>query len=166
MLANLKHYVANEQELDRQTSSSNLDERTFRELYDLPFEIAVKGSTPASIMCSYNQVNGVYGCETPLLRDVLKAEHGFQGYVMSDFGAVHSTGPALTAGLDQELNRPGSSPLPCSSRRFPLARSPGGHRRGRSTRRSRVHRRRSLRPPAARDARGGRLYPAAQGHRP
>lgn len=103
--ATLKHYVANEQELDRQTSSSNLDERTFQEVYSKPFEIALAESDPASVMCSYNQVNGVYACENEML-DQLKANTGWDGYVMSDFGSVHSTAASLTAGLDQELNRP------------------------------------------------------------
>ena len=57
-------------------------------------------------MCSYNQINGVYACENPILNNLLKGDDGFQGYVMSDFGAVHSTAPSLNAGLDQELNRP------------------------------------------------------------
>lgn len=106
VLANLKHYVANEQELSRNASSSNIDERTLRETYDLPFEITIAEGSPESIMCSYNQVNGVYACENPLLKDTLRAELGFDGYVLSDFGAVHSTAPSLKAGLDQELNRP------------------------------------------------------------
>ena len=106
VISDLKHYVANEQELDRQTSSSNIDERTFREVYNLPFEIALDRSTPESIMCSYNQINGVYACENPILNETLKGDLGYQGYVMSDFGAVHSTAASLVAGLDQELNRP------------------------------------------------------------
>ncbi|GAA2719640.1 beta-glucosidase [Cellulomonas aerilata] len=106
VLANIKHYVGNEQELDRQTSNSVIDQRTLRELYDLPFEIIVAEGEPESIMCSYNQVNGAYGCENTILREVLKDELGFDGYVMSDFRAVHSTAPSLNAGLDQELNRP------------------------------------------------------------
>ncbi|MFK4805968.1 glycoside hydrolase family 3 N-terminal domain-containing protein [Microbacterium sp. ZW CA_36] len=57
VIANLKHYVANEQELARQSSSSNIDERTFKQIYDLPYEIAVRKSDPGSLMCSYNQVN-------------------------------------------------------------------------------------------------------------
>jgi beta-glucosidase len=106
VLANLKHYVANEQELDRQLSSSNIDERTLRQFYDLPFEIAVRRSGPESVMCSFNQVNGTYVCENPILDAVLKDELGFDGYVMSDFGSVHSTAASLVNGLDQELNRP------------------------------------------------------------
>ena len=57
-------------------------------------------------MCSYNQINGAYACENPRLNDVLKDDLGFGGFVMSDFGAVHSTAPSLVNGLDQELNRP------------------------------------------------------------
>ncbi|HEY7009857.1 MAG TPA: glycoside hydrolase family 3 C-terminal domain-containing protein, partial [Jatrophihabitantaceae bacterium] len=106
VMATVKHYIANEQELDRQTSSSNVDGRTLREVYDAPFRIAITKGEPGSVMCSYNQVNGVYACENPILNNLLKADDGFQGYVMSDFGAVHSTSPSLNAGLDQELNRP------------------------------------------------------------
>ncbi|WP_426592376.1 beta-glucosidase [Cellulomonas sp. McL0617] len=106
VMAVIKHYVANEQELDRQTSSSNVDGRTLREVYNLPFKIMIDKSNPGGVMCSYNQVNGVYACENPILNNVLKGDTGFQGYVVSDFGAVHSTAPSLVAGLDQELNRP------------------------------------------------------------
>ncbi|WP_210479223.1 glycoside hydrolase family 3 C-terminal domain-containing protein [Naasia sp. SYSU D00948] len=106
VLANLKHYVANEQETDREESSSNMDERTLREIYDLPFEIAIKEGDPHSLMCSYNQINGVYACENPILTTHLREDYGFDGYIMSDFGSVHSTAPSLDAGLDQELNRP------------------------------------------------------------
>jgi len=107
VLANLKHYVANEQELDRQTSSSNIDERTFRQVYALPYEIASKDGGAESVMCSYNQINGAYACENPyVLNDVLKDDIGFDGYVMSDFGSVHSTSASLNGGMDQELNRP------------------------------------------------------------
>lgn len=106
VMAVVKHYIANEQELDRQTSSSNVDGRTLREVYDLPFRIAIAQGDPAGVMCSYNQINGVYGCENPHLNNILKQDDGFRGYVVSDFGAVHSTAPSLNAGLDQELNRP------------------------------------------------------------
>lgn len=106
VIANLKHYVANEQEEARQSSSSNIDERTFKQIYDLPYEIAVRKSDPGSLMCSYNQVNGVYACENDILTTSLREDYPFEGYVMSDFGSVHSTAPSLNAGLDQELNRP------------------------------------------------------------
>lgn len=106
VMGELKHYVANEQELDRTTSSSNVSERALREIYELPYEIALNNSKPASVMCSYNQINGTYACESERLRDVLKQDLGFDGYVVSDFGAVHSTAQSLMNGLDQELNRP------------------------------------------------------------
>lgn len=106
VISNPKHFVGNEQELDRQSSSSNIDERTLQELYVLPYEIMVRESDPDSAMCSYNQINGVWACENPIMNDHLKDRIGFNGYVMSDFGAVHSTADALNAGLDQELNRP------------------------------------------------------------
>lgn len=106
VIANLKHYVANEQELARQSSSSNMDERTFKQIYDLPYEIAVRKSDPGSLMCSYNQVNGAWACENEILTTSLREDYPFEGYVMSDFGSVHSTAPSLNAGLDQELNRP------------------------------------------------------------
>lgn len=106
VVANLKHYVANEQELDRDASSSNMDERTMRQIYGLGFEIATREGEPGSIMCSYNQINGVYACENDILNDIVKDEWGFDGFIMSDFGSVHSTAPSLTAGLDMELNRP------------------------------------------------------------
>jgi beta-glucosidase len=106
VMAVLKHYIANEQELDRQTSSSNIDGRTLREVYDLPFAIAVAKSDPGGVMCSFNQVNGVWACENQIQNNLLKTEAGFDGYIVSDFGSVHSTGPSLVGGLDQELNRP------------------------------------------------------------
>ncbi len=106
VISNPKHFVANEQELDRQASSSNIDERTLQELYVLPYEIAVREGDPDSAMCSYNQINGIWACENPIMNEDLKERIGFNGYVMSDFGAVHSTADALNAGLDQELNRP------------------------------------------------------------
>ena len=106
VLAVLKHYLAGEQELDRTLSSSNVDGRTLQEVYNLPFAIALSQSSPGGVMCSYNQVNGIYSCENPLLNNVLRRADGFQGYVVSDFGAVHSTAPSLNAGMDQELNVP------------------------------------------------------------
>jgi beta-glucosidase len=105
----LKHYVANEQELDRQTSSSNMDQRTLRQIYTLPFEVAIKRSRPGGVMCAFNQVNGVYACQNAnILRQILKQEIGFDGWVVTDFGSRHSLSsspPSLVAGLDQELNR-------------------------------------------------------------
>jgi beta-glucosidase len=105
--ANLKHYLANEQELDRQTSSSNMDERTLMQIYVLPWEIAIKEGDPGSVMCSFNQVNGIWACENGFIQNtILKQYIGFQGWIVSDFGSVHSTAQSLIGGLDQELNRP------------------------------------------------------------
>jgi beta-glucosidase len=106
VMAVIKHYIANEQELDRQTSSSNMDGRTLREVYNAPFRIAISKANPGGVMCAYDQVNGTYACENPILNNLLKGDTHFDGYVVSDFGAVHSTAPSLNAGLDQELNRP------------------------------------------------------------
>lgn len=82
-----KHFVGNEQELNRQGMSANIDDRTFHELYLWPFADAVRANV-ASVMCSYNRVNSSWACENPhTLTSVLKEELGFQGYVMSDWNA-------------------------------------------------------------------------------
>lgn len=105
--ANLKHYVANEQELDRQSSSSNMDERTLMQIYVLPWEIAIKEGDPGSVMCSFNQVNGIWACENGFIQNTILKEYiGFKGWIVSDFGSVHSTAQTIIGGLDQELNRP------------------------------------------------------------
>lgn len=99
MQATAKHYIANEQEHNRTTSSSNLDDRTLHEIYAHPFLRSVAADV-ASIMCSYNLVNGTWACENDkALNEVLKHEIGFQGYIMSDWQATHSTLSA-EAGLD------------------------------------------------------------------
>lgn len=104
----VKHYVANEQELNRMRGSSNVDERTLRELYLQPFEMIVKEAQPWTVMASYNRINGTYATEHNLLmRDVLKDEWGFDGLLMSDWGAVHSTVASANAGLDLEMPGPG-----------------------------------------------------------
>ncbi|KAI1371403.1 glycoside hydrolase family 3 protein [Hypoxylon crocopeplum] len=104
--ANAKHYILNEQELNRETMSSNLDDRTMHELYLWPFADAVRANV-ASVMCSYNKINGTWACENPYVMDtLLKKELGFKGYVMTDWNAQHSTAPAATAGLDMTM--PGS----------------------------------------------------------
>jgi len=103
----IKHYVANEQELDRQSSSSNIDERTLHEIYTLPYEIAIKEGNPGGVMCAFNQVNGAWSCENEsTLKDILKGDIGFGGWVVSDFFSVHSVGPSLANGMDQELVGP------------------------------------------------------------
>jgi len=105
VIATVKHYALNDQEANRATSNSQVDERTMRELALLPFEIAVaENPQPGNIMCSYNLVNGLKACENPyLLTDVLKKEWGFKGKVQSDWlWAVTNTVQAATAGLDEE----------------------------------------------------------------
>lgn len=105
VMATIKHYAVNNQEVDRMTVSSDLDDRTLHEIYLPAFEAAVKQGHVGSAMCSYNKVNGTYACEHPeLLNRILKKDWGFDGFVMSDWGATHSTAPAVNAGLDMEMN--------------------------------------------------------------
>ena len=100
----IKHFALNSQEHRRMSSSSNADERTMREIYFPAFETAVKEAKPWTVMCSYNRINGVYASENPwLLTDVLRKEWGFEGYVMSDWGAVSDRVEGLKAGLDLEM---------------------------------------------------------------
>lgn len=100
----LKHYLANNQEHRRMSSSSEIDERTLREIYLAAFEGAVKKSRPWTVMCSYNKINGVYASENPLyLNDILRGEWGFDGYVVSDWGAVNDRAEGIKAGLDLEM---------------------------------------------------------------
>ena len=105
----LKHYAANNQEYQRFSISSEVDERTLREIYLPAFEKAVKEAKPWTVMCSYNKINGTYGSENQyLLNEVLKDEWGFEGLVVSDWGAVHDRVTALKGGLDLEM--PGPQP--------------------------------------------------------
>lgn len=100
----IKHFAANSQEHRRMSSSSDADERTLREIYFPAFEMAVKREQPWTVMCSYNKINGVYASENPwLLTDVLRGEWGFEGYVMSDWGAVSDRVAGIAAGLDLEM---------------------------------------------------------------
>ena len=103
----IKHFAANNQEYHRMSGSSEVDERTLREIYFPAFETAVKKAQPYTFMCSYNQINGTFASENKwLLTDVLRGDWGFEGYVMSDWGAVNDRVPGLIAGLDLEM--PGS----------------------------------------------------------
>jgi beta-glucosidase len=105
VIATVKHYVANSQETNRMTDSSDLAERTMREIYAAPYEAAVKQARPGSVMCSYNRINGTYACENQFtLNTLLKNDFGFDGFVMSDWGGTHSTVAAANAGLDMEMN--------------------------------------------------------------
>ncbi|MDQ2821018.1 MAG: glycoside hydrolase family 3 C-terminal domain-containing protein [Pseudomonadota bacterium] len=102
----MKHFVGNQQELDRAASSSNIDERTLHEIYLMPYAMAFQ-SAPAGVMCGFNQLNGVFACENPtLLTRYLRDELDFKGYAVTDNGAQHSTAAALVAGLSQELSLP------------------------------------------------------------
>ena len=104
----LKHFAANSQELSRLVSDSMMDERTLRELYLAGFEEAVKEGKPATVMCAYNKLNGVYCSDhKELLTDILRREWGFEGTVVSDWGAMHDRVAAFRAGCD--LNMPGGS---------------------------------------------------------
>jgi beta-glucosidase len=103
VIAGLKHFALNDQETGRFTANAVIDDRGMRESDLLAFEIGVKDGSPQSVMCSYNQINGQYACENRhLLNDVLKAGWGFQGFVLSDALATHSTVDAANNGLDQE----------------------------------------------------------------
>jgi beta-glucosidase len=105
----LKHYAVNNQEFRRMTISAELDERTLREIYLSAFETAVKKAKPWTVMCAYNKVNGSYCSENhKLLTEILKEEWGFEGLVVSDWGAVHDRVASLQAGLDLEM--PGPKP--------------------------------------------------------
>jgi beta-glucosidase len=103
----LKHFAANNQEFQRLTISSEMDERTLREIYLPAFETAVKKAKPWTVMCAYNKLNGTYCSENPrLLVDILKDEWGFEGFVVSDWGAVHDRVASLKGGLDLEMPGP------------------------------------------------------------
>jgi beta-glucosidase len=104
VIAESKHFAANNQEANRATINEIIDERTLREIYLPAFEATVKQANVGAVMCAYNQVNGVYMCENEeLLNQILKQEWGFQGFVTSDFGATHTTVAAANAGLDLEM---------------------------------------------------------------
>jgi beta-glucosidase len=100
----VKHFVLNEQETMRRFVSSEVDERTFRELYALPFEMIVREADPLTVMGSYNKVNGVYACQNErILGDLLRRVWGYRGIVISDWGGVQDKRASVLAGLDIEM---------------------------------------------------------------
>lgn len=100
----LKHFAVNNQEYRRMSINAVADERTLREIYLAAFETVVKEAKPTTLMCSYNRINGVYSCENDwLLNKVLRDEWGFDGLVMTDWGAMNDRVEAVKAGLDLEM---------------------------------------------------------------
>ncbi len=107
IISTVKHYAFNDQETDRFKMNAVLDRTAARMSDLLAFNFAIEKGTPGSVMCSYNKVDGLYACEQPwLLTDVLRRDWGWQGFVMSDWGATHSTVAAANAGLEQESGWP------------------------------------------------------------
>jgi len=104
ILANVKHFVANNQESSRMSVDEIIPERALHEIYMPGFEASIKEAHSASLMCAYPRVNGAFNCENaPLLKGVLKKDWGFDGFVISDWGATHSTVPSALNGLDAEM---------------------------------------------------------------
>jgi len=105
--ATLKHYACNDSEFERHTISSELSERALREIYLVPFEAAVTEAKPWSVMTGYNRVGGIYCAEhTRLLKNILREEWEFDGFVISDWFGAQSTAPSAIAGLDLEMPGP------------------------------------------------------------
>jgi beta-glucosidase len=103
IISTIKHWALNAQETGRMTVSSNIADDAARASDFLAFEFAIEQSDPGSVMCAYNRINSTYACENNyLLNEVLKTDWGYKGFVMSDWGGVHSTAKAANAGLDQE----------------------------------------------------------------
>lgn len=100
----IKHFAANNQERDRCDISSEIDERTLREIYLKAFQIAVQKSNPDSVMCAYNKLNSIWCAENRLiLKEILKEEWGYDGFVISDWGAVQNICKSISAGLDLQM---------------------------------------------------------------
>ncbi|MEO7026491.1 MAG: glycoside hydrolase family 3 N-terminal domain-containing protein, partial [Caulobacteraceae bacterium] len=105
--ASLKHFAANNQEVDRMTLDVRMDERTLREIYLAAFETVVRRANPWTVMAAYNKLDGTHASENPrLLTEILKGEWKYDGVVVSDWGAIHSTAPSATAGMDLEMPGP------------------------------------------------------------
>ena len=108
IISTIKHYALNDQETGRNDHDALIDPAAARMSDLLAFQIAIERGNPGSVMCSYNQVNGDFACENAWLlnRGAARRDFGFRGYVMSDWGAVHSTEKAALNGLDQESGWP------------------------------------------------------------
>jgi beta-glucosidase len=103
VVGDIKHYVMNDQETGRFFVNAVISKRAMQESDLLAFHIAISIASPGAVMCSYNRINGDFGCENPYtLHDVLEKDWGFKGFVISDWGGTHSTEKASAAGLDQE----------------------------------------------------------------
>jgi len=103
VVGDLKHFALNDQETGRSTVNSIISKRAMQESDLLAFHIAISIANPGAVMCSYNRINADFACENSYtLRDVLKQDWGFKGFVLSDWGGTHSTEKASAAGLDQE----------------------------------------------------------------
>jgi len=107
--ASVKHFIANNQEIKRQSVSAEISERALREIYLPAFEKVVKESQPYTIMAAYNRINGIHATEQRyIMNDILRGEFGFEGVLLSDWGGVKSTAPSLKASLDLEMPGPGN----------------------------------------------------------
>jgi beta-glucosidase len=107
IISTIKHFALNDQETDRNTLNVNIDRAQARMSDLLAFQIAIEQSNPGSVMCSYNRVWGEHACESAyLLNEVLRGDWGWNGFVMSDWGATHSTAKAALSGLDQQSGYP------------------------------------------------------------
>ena len=112
----MKHFALNSQETNRTENSAEVDERTMREIYLRGFEIAMHIGNPTSIMCAYNKINSIWCSENKcLLTEILKGDWGYEGLVVSDWGAVHDEAKALAAGLD--LRMPANPDMPAIIRK-------------------------------------------------
>jgi beta-glucosidase len=103
VVGDMKHYVLNDQETGRNVVNAIISKRALQQTDLLAFHIGIQLANPGAVMCSYNRINGDYACENSyILRDVLKGEWGYKGFVISDWDATHSTEKASAAGMDQE----------------------------------------------------------------
>jgi beta-glucosidase len=104
IIADVKHYVANNQEADRFHVNEAIGERALHEIYFPAFKAAIQEAHAASLMCAYPKVNGIFNCQNDfLMNQIVKKDWGFEGFITSDFGATHSTVPSALAGLDLEM---------------------------------------------------------------